>query len=223
MSHANTTKAILGTKLGMTQVFDDDGRVVPVTVVKAGPCPVVQVRTEDRDGYSAVQLGFGSTKRVNKPLAGHFAKAGVEPTRRLMEVTLAGEHTAGDIVTVEQFRVGEYVDVTGKSKGKGFSGVMKRHNFAGLGAGHGVHKVHRKPGSIGACATPARVFPGTRMAGRYGNTRVTTQSLQLVGVDVERNLLLIKGAVPGSNGSMVLVQNAAKKPASAEIHEGAES
>ncbi|WP_370326840.1 50S ribosomal protein L3 [Euzebya sp.] len=220
MSHANTTKAILGTKLGMTQVFDDDGAVVPVTVVKAGPCPVVQVRTPDRDGYAAVQLGFGTVKKVNKPLAGHFARAGVEPTRRLMEVTLAGDHEPGDIVTVDQFTVGEYVDVTGKTKGKGFSGPMKRHGFAGLGAGHGVHKVHRAPGAIGACATPARVFPGTRMAGRYGNVRVTTQSLQLVGVDAERNLLLIKGAVPGSNGSMVLVQNAAKKPVPAA--EGAE-
>lgn len=213
MSHATSTRAILGTKLGMTQIFDEDGRVVPVTVVKAGPCPVVQVRTPERDGYSAVQLGFGAVKRVNKPLAGHFAAAGVEPTRRLMEVTLAGDHTPGDIVTVELFTVGEYVDVTGKSKGKGFAGVMKRHNFKGLGAGHGVHKVHRHPGSIGACATPARVFPGTRMAGRMGNERVTLQSLKLVGVDAERNLLLIRGAVPGSNGSMVLVQNAAKKPA----------
>lgn len=213
MSHATSTRAILGTKLGMTQIFDEDGRVVPVTVVKAGPCPVVQVRTPERDGYSAVQLGFGAVKRVNKPLAGHFAAAGVEPTRRLMEVTLAGDHTPGDIITVELFTVGEYVDVTGRSKGKGFAGVMKRHGFAGLGAGHGVHKVHRSPGSIGACATPARVFPGTRMAGRMGNARVTKQSLKLVGVDAERNLLLIRGAVPGSNGSMVLVQNAAKKPA----------
>ncbi|MEE8603068.1 50S ribosomal protein L3 [Euzebya tangerina] len=223
MSHANSTKAILGTKLGMTQVFDDDGRVVPVTVVKAGPCPVVQVRTPDRDGYAAVQLGFGATKKVNKPLAGHFAKAGVEPTRRLMEVTLAGEHEPGDIVTVSQFSTGEYVDVTGKSKGKGFTGVMKRHGFSGLGAGHGVHKVHRAPGAIGACATPARVFPGMRMAGRHGNARVTVQSLLLAGVDAERNLLLIRGAVPGSNGSMVLVQNAAKKPDSAVIREGADA
>lgn len=215
----STKKAILGTKLGMTQVFDDDGRVLPVTVVKAGPCPVVQVRTADRDGYAAVQIGFGTANKTNKPLAGHFARAGVEPTKRLMEVQLDGEHEPGDVITVELFTVGEYVDVTGKSKGKGFGGVMKRHGFAGLGAGHGVHKVHRAPGSIGACATPARVFPGTRMAGRYGNTRVTTQSLQLVGVDAERNLLLIKGAVPGSNGSMVLVRNATKRPAL----EGAES
>ncbi|AXV09150.1 LSU ribosomal protein L3p (L3e) [Euzebya pacifica] len=208
-----TNKAILGTKLGMTQVFDDDGRVLPVTVVKAGPCPVVQVRSAERDGHMSVQIGFGTTKKVNKPLAGHFARAGVEPTKRLMEVQLDGEHEPGDVITVDLFTVGEYVDVTGKSKGKGFGGVMKRHGFAGLGAGHGVHKVHRSPGAIGACATPARVFPGTRMAGRYGNERVTTQSLQLVGVDAERNLLLIKGAVPGSNGSMVLVRNATKRPA----------
>ena len=208
-----TNKAILGTKLGMTQVFDDDGRVLPVTVVKAGPCPVVQVRSAERDGHMSVQIGFGTTKKVNKPLAGHFARAGVEPTKRLMEVQLDGEHEPGDVITVDLFTVGEYVDVTGKSKGKGFGGVMKRHGFAGLGAGHGVHKVHRSPGAIGACATPARVFPGTHMAGRYGNERVTTQSLQLVGVDAERNLLLIKGAVPGSNGSMVLVRNATKRPA----------
>lgn len=208
-----TNKAILGTKLGMTQVFDDDGRVLPVTVVKAGPCPVVQVRSAERDGHMSVQIGFGTTKKVNKPLAGHFARAGVEPTKRLMEVQLDGEHEPGDVITVDLFTVGEYVDVTGKSKGKGFGGVMKRHGFAGLGAGHGVHKVHRSPGAIGACATPARVFPGTRMAGRYGNERVTTQSLRLVGVDAERNLLLIKGAVPGSNGSMVLVRNATKRPA----------
>ena len=216
-----TNKAILGTKLGMTQVFDDAGQVLPVTVVKAGPCPVVQVRSAERDGYKAVQLGFGEVKKVNKPLAGHFAKAGVAPTKRLMEVKLDGDHEAGDVITVAQFAPGEYVDVTGRSKGKGFGGVMKRHGFAGLGAGHGVHKVHRAPGSIGACATPGRVFPGTRMAGRYGNTRVTTPNLELVGVDAERNLLLIKGAVPGSNGSMVLVRNAVKKPVAAS--EGADS
>ena len=213
MAHATSTRAILGTKLGMTQVFDDDARVVPVTVVKAGPCPVVQVRTDERDGYVAVQIGYGAAKRVNKPLAGHFAKAGVEPTKRLMEVTLAGDHEPGDLITVDQFTVGEYVDVTGKSKGKGFAGPMKRHGFSGLGASHGAHKVHRAPGAIGACATPARVFPGTRMAGRMGNARTTVQSLLLAGVDTERNLLLIKGAVPGSNGSLVLVQNAAKRPA----------
>jgi len=208
-------KAILGTKLGMTQVFDDDGRVVPVTVLRAGPCPVVCVRTPERDGYAAVQLGFGTTKRTTKPLAGHFAKAGVEPTRHLVEVRLAGDQAPGDVVTVDQFIVGELVDVTGTSKGKGFAGPMKRHGFAGLGAGHGVHKVHRAPGSIGACATPSRVFPGTKMAGRMGAERVTIQSLELAGVDTERNLLLIKGAVPGPNGGLVVVRNAAKAPVAA--------
>jgi large subunit ribosomal protein L3 len=209
------TKGILGTKLGMTQIFDDEARVVPVTVIKAGPCPVVQVRDKGRDGYAAVQLGFGDVKRVNKPLAGHFAKAGVEPTRHLVELDLHGDHSLGDLITVDAFTAGEYVDVTGTSKGKGFAGVMKRHGFAGLGAGHGAHKVHRAPGAIGACATPSRVFPGMKMAGRMGNERVTIQSLEVVAVDAERNLLLVKGAVPGANGSLVMVRDAAKRPATA--------
>jgi len=217
------TKGILGTKLGMTQIFDDEGRVVPVTVVKAGPCPVTQVRSAGRDGYGAVQLGFGVTKRVNKPLAGHFAKAGVQPTRWLVEMQLAGEHAPGEAVTVGQFIAGEYVDVTGISKGKGFSGAMKRHGFSGLGASHGVHKVHRAPGAIGACATPARVFKGTRMAGRHGGTRVTVQSLELAAVDTERNLLLIKGAVPGPNGKLLIVRDAAKRPAEAGSTQGSET
>lgn len=204
------SKGILGEKLGMTQVFDEEGRVLPVTVVRAGPCPVTQVRTVERDGYAAVQLGYGERKRANKPLAGHFAKAGVAPTRHLVELTLAGELQPGETVTVGQFDVGELVDVTGSSKGKGFAGVMKRHGFAGLGSGHGVHKVHRAPGAIGACATPARVFPGTRMAGRMGGERVTVQRLRLVGVDTERNLLLIKGAIPGASGSLVIVRDTAK-------------
>lgn len=209
-----SSRGILGTKLGMTQVFDDEGRVVPVTVVRAGPCPVVQVRTPDRDGYAAVQLGYGALKRANKPMAGHFAKAGVDPTRHLVEFELAGDHRPGDVVTVADFRSGDRVDVTSTSKGKGFAGPMKRHGFSGLGAGHGAHKVHRAPGSIGACATPSRVFPGTRMAGRLGGVRVTVQSLQLHRVDPERGLLLIKGAVPGANGSLVLVRDAAKVLAS---------
>ncbi|MPZ89746.1 MAG: 50S ribosomal protein L3 [Nitriliruptorales bacterium] len=204
------TRGILGIKLGMTQVFDDEARVVPVTVVRAGPCPVTQVRTSERDGYAAVQLGYGAVKRVNKPLAGHFAKAGVEPTRHLVELPLGGEYSPGDIVTVADFRPGELVDVTGISKGKGFAGTMKRHGFGGLGASHGAHKVHRAPGAIGACATPSRVFPGTRMAGRMGGARVTVQSLELVTVDPERNLLLVKGAVPGSNGSLLIIRDAAK-------------
>lgn len=206
------TKGILGTKLGMTQLFDDDGRVTPITVVRAGPCPVTGVRTIARDGYAAVQLGFGATKRVNKPLAGHFRAAGVAPTRHLAEVELEGDYKPGDRVTVDQFVVGELIDVSGKSKGKGFAGSMKRHGFSGLGSSHGTHKVHRAPGAIGACATPSRVFRGTRMAGRMGGERVTTQNLRLVGVDPERNLLLIKGAVPGPNGALLVIRNAVKAP-----------
>lgn len=205
-----STRGILATKLGMTQIFDADARVVPVTVLRAGPCPITQVRTVERDGYAAVQLGFGAVKRANRPLAGHFAKAGVEPTRHLVEFPLAGTHAPGDVVTVDAFRVGELVDVTGTSKGKGFTGAMKRHGFAGLGGGHGVHKVHRAPGSIGACATPGRVFPGTRMAGRHGGVRVTVQSLEVVVVDPVRHLLLVRGAVPGANGRLVLVRDAIK-------------
>jgi large subunit ribosomal protein L3 len=205
-------KGILGEKLGMTQVFGDDAEVIPVTVLKAGPCPVTAVRSRERDGYDAVQLGYGAVKRVNKPLAGHFATAGVDPARRLVELDLDGEWKPGDMVTVDQFTVGELVDVTGKSKGKGFAGPMKRHNFAGLPASHGAHKVHRAPGAIGACATPSRVFPGTKMAGRLGGARVTVQSLEVVAVDAERNLLLVKGAVPGSHGSLVIVRSAAKAP-----------
>ena len=205
-------KGILGEKLGMTQVFGDDGEIIPVTVLKAGPCPVTAVRSRERDGYDAVQLGYGAVKRANKPLAGHFAKAGVEPVRRLRELDLDGKWKPGDMVTVSEFTVGELVDVTGRSKGKGFAGPMKRHNFAGLPASHGAHKVHRAPGAIGACATPSRVFPGTRMAGRLGAERVTIQSLEVVGVDTERNLLLVKGAVPGSRGSLVIVRSATKAP-----------
>jgi large subunit ribosomal protein L3 len=208
-------KGILGTKLGMTQVFTDDNQVVPVTVLRAGPCPVTQVRTVERDGYRALQLGFGKAKRANKPLAGHFSAAGVEPTRHLVEVAFDEDHQIGDVITVDIFRAGELVDVTARSKGKGFSGVMKRHGFAGLGGGHGVHKVHRAPGAIGACATPGRVFPGTRMAGRAGAQRVTIQRLEVVGVDTERGLLLIKGATPGNNGAVVLVRSSVKAPVAA--------
>ena len=206
-------KGILGTKLGMTQVFTDDNEVIPVTVLRAGPCPVTQVRTKERDGYRALQLGYGRARRTGKPLAGHFAAAGVEPTRYLMEVAFDEEHEPGDIITVDIFRAGELVDVTARSKGKGFTGTMKRHGFAGLGASHGAHKVHRAPGAIGACATPGRVFPGTRMAGRTGNERVTIQRLTVAGVDTERGLLLIKGATPGGNGALVLVRSSSKAPA----------
>ncbi|WP_435246049.1 50S ribosomal protein L3 [Streptomyces sp. NRRL F-5630] len=207
-------KGILGEKLGMTQVWGDNNRVVPVTVVKAGPCVVTQVRTNDSDGYESVQIAFGEIdpRKVNKPLKGHFAKADVTPRRHLVEIRTSdsSEYTLGQEVTAETFESGVKVDVTGKSKGKGFAGVMKRHNFKGLGAGHGTQRKHRSPGSIGGCATPGRVFKGLRMAGRMGNERVTTQNLTVHAVDAEKGLLLIKGAVPGPNGGLVLVRTAAK-------------
>jgi len=209
-------KGILGRKLGMTQVWDDEHRVVPVTVIEAGPCRVVQLKTPERDGYAAVQLAFGTTKksRLNKPELGHLAKAGAEPTRELAELRvddLAG-YEVGQVISADVFDAGDRVDVTGISKGKGFSGVMKRHNFKGQGASHGNHKKHRAPGSIGACATPARVFKGLRMAGQHGAKKVTTLNLEVVQGDPERNLLLIKGSVPGANGSLVFVRNAVKGP-----------
>ena len=211
---AKSTQGVLGEKLGMTQVFDENNRIVPVTVVKAGPCVVTQVRTPDKDGYSAVQIAFGAIdpRKVNKPEAGHFAKAGVPPRRFLVEIRTddASTYTLGQEVTAETFAAGATVDVVGTSKGKGYAGVMKKHNFHGLGAGHGVKRAHRKPGSIGACATPGRVFKGTRMAGRMGHARTTTMNLTVHAVDVERGLLLIKGAVPGPRGGMVLVRTAAK-------------
>jgi large subunit ribosomal protein L3 len=207
-------KGILGEKLGMTQVWDENNRVVPVTVVKAGPNVVTQVRTNDADGYESVQIAFGDIdpRKVNKPLKGHFAKADVTPRRHLVEIRTAdaGDYALGQEITAEVFEAGVKVDVTGKSKGKGFAGVMKRHNFKGLGAGHGVQRKHRSPGSIGGCATPGRVFKGVRMAGRMGNERVTTQNLTVHAVDAEKGLLLIKGAVPGPNGGLVLVRTAAK-------------
>ncbi|WP_062207488.1 50S ribosomal protein L3 [Streptomyces sp. NBRC 109706] len=207
-------KGVLGEKLGMTQVWDENNRVVPVTVVKAGPCVVTQVRTNDRDGYEAVQIAFGEIdpRKVNRPLKGHFAKADVTPRRHLVELRTAdaAEYTLGQEVTAEVFDSGVRVDVTGTTKGKGTAGVMKRHGFAGLGASHGTQRKHRSPGSIGGCATPGRVFKGLRMAGRMGNERVTTQNLTVHAVDVEKGLLLIKGAVPGPNGGLVLVRSAAK-------------
>lgn len=207
-------KGILGEKLGMTQVWDENNRVVPVTVVKAGPCVVTQVRTNDSDGYESVQIAFGEIdpRKVNKPLKGHFAKADVTPRRHLVEIRTsdASEYTLGQEIGADAFEAGVKVDVTGKSKGKGFAGVMKRHNFSGLGAGHGTQRKHRSPGSIGGCATPGRVFKGLRMAGRMGNERVTTQNLTVHAVDAEKGLLLIKGAVPGPNGGLVLVRSAAK-------------
>jgi large subunit ribosomal protein L3 len=207
-----TVTGVLGTKLGMTQVFDAQNRVVPVTVVRAGPCVVTQVRTPDRDGYAAVQLAYGEVdpRRVNSPLAGHFAKAGVPPRRHLVELRTAdaSEYTLGQEVTAQAFQAGARVDVVGTSKGKGFAGVMKRHGFSGLGAGHGVERKHRSPGSIGGCATPGRVFKGLRMAGRMGSARTTVLNLTVHAVDADRGLLLIKGAVPGPSGGLVLVRSA---------------
>lgn len=206
------TKGILGRKIGMTQVFDEDGHAVPVTVVEAGPCRVAQVKTPEKDGYTAVQLSFGAPKRVTKPLAGHFAKANIDPARYVVELRLdeLGEYTLGGEILADVFATGEVVDVVGVTKGKGFAGGMKRHNFSGLGAGHGVQKKHRSPGSIGACATPARVFKGTRMAGHMGHRRVTTLNLKVIAADPERNLLLLRGAVPGPKGGLVMVRSAVR-------------
>jgi large subunit ribosomal protein L3 len=211
-------KGILGRKLGMTQVFDDANRVVPVTVIEAGPCRVVQLKTPERDGYTAVQLAFGDTKaqRLTKPELGHLKAANADPAKWLAELRvddLSG-FEIGQVLKADVFAAGERVDVTGISKGHGFSGVMKRHNFAGQGASHGNHKKHRAPGAIGACATPARVFKGVRMAGQYGNSRVTTLNLEVVEGDAERNLLLVKGAVPGPAGGLVYVRNATKSAVS---------
>jgi len=211
---ARTVKGVLGEKLGMTQVWDADNKLVPVTVVKAGPCVVTQVRADETDGYSAVQIAFGAIdpRKVNKPMSGHFEKAGVTPRRHLVELRTAdaADYELGQEITAESFEAGQRVDATGTTKGKGFAGVMKRHNFRGLGAGHGVQRKHRSPGSIGGCATPGRVFKGMRMAGRMGNERVTTQNLTIHAVDAEKGLLLIKGAIPGPNGGLVLVRTAAK-------------
>jgi len=210
-------KGILGAKLGMTQLWDENNRVVPVTVVQAGPCVVTQVRTPDKDGYSAVQLGYGAIdpRKVNQPLSGHFAKSGAAPRRNLVELrtTDASEYELGSEVTVETFESGQIVDVTATTKGKGFAGVMKRHGFHGLRASHGVERKHRSPGSIGGCATPGRVFKGMKMSGRMGGVRFTVQNLTVHAVDVENNLLLIKGAVPGPKGGLILVRTASKAPA----------
>ena len=207
-------KGVLGEKLGMTQVFDDNNRMVPVTVVKAGPCVVTQVRTQEIDGYAAVQLAFGAIdpRKVTKPLAGHFAKAGVSPRRHLVELRTddAADYTLGQEVTAETFASGQHVDVVGTSKGKGFAGVMKRHGFKGLGGGHGVQRKHRSPGSIGACATPSRVFKGVRMAGRMGGVRTTTTNLTVHAIDSDKGLILIRGAVPGPRGGLLLVRTPAK-------------
>ncbi|MGI8661771.1 MAG: 50S ribosomal protein L3 [Acidimicrobiales bacterium] len=208
------TKAIVGEKVGMTQVWGDDNRVVPVTMVKVAPMRVVQVKTTERDGYSAVQVTFGrkAATKLTKPVAGHFEKAGVDPGPKLVELRIddVSGFEVGQEIKVDVLADGERIDVTAVSKGKGNAGVMKRHGFSGLGAGHGVHRAHRAPGSIGACATPARVFKGTRMAGRMGGHKVTTLNLEVVSADVERDILLVKGAVPGPNGGLVVIRDAVK-------------
>ncbi|MGH2652996.1 MAG: 50S ribosomal protein L3 [Actinomycetota bacterium] len=205
-------KGILGEKLGMTQIFTDTGRAVPVTVIKAGPCRVVQVKTTERDGYAAVQLGFGTPRRATKPVAGHFAKVDADPTRHLVELRLDGgdSYEPGQEIRADVFQPGDRTDVIGVSKGKGFAGVMKRHGFAGLGASHGTKRKHRSPGAIGACATPSRVFRGTKMAGHMGHERVTVLNLEVVEADAERGLLLLKGAVPGPAGGLVMVRSSVK-------------
>ncbi|MDH4169695.1 MAG: 50S ribosomal protein L3 [Acidimicrobiia bacterium] len=207
-------KAIVGTKVGMTQVWDDENRVVPVTVLKVSPLRVVQIRTAENDGYSALQVTFGhrSADKLIKPLAGHYAKAGVEPGVKLVELRLddVSEYEVGQSISVDTLEAGERIDVTAISRGKGFAGVMKRHNFAGQRASHGAHRVHRMPGAIGQCATPARVFKGQRMAGRMGNQKVTTLNLEVVSADAERELLLVKGSVPGPKGGTVVIRDAVK-------------
>lgn len=204
---------LVGSKVGMTQIFDEEARALPVTVIKAGPCRIVQIRTPETDGYSAVQLGYGRDPRPDRPAAGHYAKAGVEPARRLVEVRVddvSGFEVGQEIKVEDIFEPGGKADVTGVSKGKGFQGVMKRHNFRGQKASHGAHKIHRAPGAIGACATPARVFKGTKLPGRMGAERTTVLNLAVVGVDAEQGLLLLQGAVPGPKGAMVFVREAVK-------------
>ena len=210
----SSIKGVLGKKLGMTQVFDANNKMIPVTVVEAGPCVVTQIRTPEVDGYSAVQIAFGAIdpKKITKPLAGHFAKAGVTPRRSVAELRTLDttSYSVGQEIGATVFAAGELVDATGTSTGKGTAGVMKRHGFGGLGSSHGVDRKHRMPGSIGACSTPGRVFKGMRMAGVMGGVKVTTQNLVVHAVDAERNLLLIKGSVPGPDGQLVFIRSAAK-------------
>ncbi len=215
------SKAIVGEKVGMTQVWDDQNRIVPVTVLKVAPCRVVQVKTADGpDGYSALQVTFGQRDpaKLNQPEAGHFDKAGVDPGPKLVELRLddVSDYEVGQQISVDLLSDGELVDVTAVSRGKGFAGVMKRHGFAGQRASHGAHKVHRKPGAVGQCATPSRIFKGKKMPGRMGNQKVTTLNLTVVKADAERDLLLIKGSVPGPRGGTVVVRNAVKAPAGGE-------
>ena len=208
------TKAIVGEKVGMTQVWDDDNRVVPVTVLQVAPLRVVSVRTPERDGYSALQVTFGTKdpRKLSQPQAGHFDKAGVAAGTKLVELRLddVSDYEVGQEITTEILAAGDLIDVTAVSKGKGFAGTMKRHGFSGQKASHGAHLIHRAPGAVGACATPARVFKGQRMAGRMGGEKVTTLNLKVVSADAERNLLLVQGAVPGPKGGLVLVRDAVK-------------
>jgi large subunit ribosomal protein L3 len=214
MTYERNVKGLLGTKLGMTQLWDENNRVVPVTVIAAGTNVVTQVRTPETDGYNAIQVGFGEIegRKVTKPSAGHFAKAGVTARRHLAEIRTAdaASYAIGQELSAEQFTAGDDVDVTGTSKGKGFAGTMKRHGFSGVGASHGAHRNHRKPGSIGACATPGRVFKGTRMSGRMGSDTVTTQNVTVHAVDAEKGLILLKGAVPGPKGGLLVIRSAVK-------------
>ena len=215
MTITRNVKGVLGKKLGMTQAWDTNNKMIPITVVEVSSNVITQIKNLDNDGYQAIQVAYGSIdpRKVNKPDAGHFAKAGVTPRRYLAEIRTADadSYTVGQELNVDLFEVGQVVDVVGTSKGKGFAGHMKRHGFAGVAASHGAHRNHRKPGSIGATTTPGRVFKGTRMAGRMGQDRVTTLNLTIQGIDTEKGLLLIKGAVPGSKGSLVFVRNAVKK------------
>ncbi len=210
-------KAIVGEKVGMTQIWDDQNRAIPVTVVRVSPVRVVQVKTPEQEGYSALQVTWGHRRSstLTKPEQGHYDKAGVDPGRRLVELRIddASAFEVGQQLTADLLEAGELVDATAVSKGKGFAGGMKRHNFKGQGASHGNHKNHRTPGSIGACATPARVFKGTKMAGRMGGEQVTTLNLEIVRTDPERELVLVKGAVPGPRGGMVVLRDAVKAPA----------
>ena len=217
MTYERNVKGLLGTKLGMTQTWDENNKIVPLTVVSAATNVVTAVRKVETDGYNAVQVGYGEIdgRKVSKPVAGQFAKAGVTPRRHVVEIRTAdaGEYAAGQELSVEAFAAGDILDVSGTSKGKGFAGVMKRHGFAGVSASHGAHRNHRKPGSIGACATPGRVFKGMRMAGRMGGDAVTTQNITVHAVDAEKGLILLKGAVPGPKGGLVVLRSAAKKEA----------
>ncbi len=215
MTNERTVKGLLGTKLGMTQLWDDHNRVVPVTVISATTNVVTQVRLPEPDGYHAIQVGYGEIegRKVSRPQTGHFVKAGTTPRRHLVEIRTAdaSTYTVGQELAVDTFTAGDVIDITGTSKGKGFAGTMKRHGFSGVGASHGAHRNHRKPGSIGACATPGRVFKGVRMAGHMGTDTVTTQNITVHAVDAEKGLILLKGAVPGPKGGLVVLRTAAKK------------